>query len=335
MFRFREKWYYLGVLIIVCICGLFSGPAQAARFKVLVVMSYGGDYPWVQEIKEGIESALGNACEIRYFYMDTKKDPEGGPKKAKEAYELYQTFGPDGVITADDNAQSMFVVPYLKDKVKTPVMFNGVNDEAETYGYPASNVSGILQRFHVKESLTLAQQILPSVKTFGLMTRNNPTGNAIFKQIKGESDTYPAKFVTSKMPKTLKEAVTMTEDLKKSSDALYMAALQGVTDEDGKPVPDKRVMPMVGKIFGKPTMTAAEFEVKLGVLCAVLTTGQEQGETSANMLMKAMQGTPVSQIPITQNRHGKRVINVTVLKSLGIRLKPAVLRTVELVRTEK
>ncbi len=80
---------------------------------------------------------------------------------------------------------------------------------------------------------------------------------------------------------------------------------------------------------------ALEFEVKLGVLCAVLTTGQEQGETSANMLMKAMQGTPVSQIPITQNRHGKRVINVTVMKSLGIRLKPAVLGTVELVRTEK
>jgi len=29
---------------------------------------------------------------------------------------------------ADDNAQSMFVLPYLKDKVKTPVMFCAVEE---------------------------------------------------------------------------------------------------------------------------------------------------------------------------------------------------------------
>ena len=59
--------------------------------------------------------------------MDTKKNIEGGVRKAKDAYELYRRLQPDGVIAADDNAQSMFVVPYLKDRYDVPVIFCGVN----------------------------------------------------------------------------------------------------------------------------------------------------------------------------------------------------------------
>jgi ABC-type uncharacterized transport system substrate-binding protein len=52
------------------------------------------------------------------------------------------------------------------------------------------------------------------------------------------------------------------------------------------------------------------------------------------MLLKAMQGTPVSEIPITRNRRGKSIINVTVMKAFGIKPKPIILRGTELVRTE-
>jgi ABC-type uncharacterized transport system substrate-binding protein len=52
------------------------------------------------------------------------------------------------------------------------------------------------------------------------------------------------------------------------------------------------------------------------------------------MLLKAMKGTPVSQIPITRNRLGKAIINVTVMKALGIKPKPILLKGTELVRTE-
>jgi len=64
-------------------------------------------------------------------------------------------------------------------------------------------------------------------------------------------------------------------------------------------------------------------------------TGQEQGATAAGMLLKAMGGTPVAQIPVTVNRNGKRMINVSVMKSLGIRPRPVVLRGAELVKSEE
>ncbi|PVV16679.1 MAG: hypothetical protein B6D72_00285, partial [gamma proteobacterium symbiont of Ctena orbiculata] len=100
---------------------LFSTATWSAPFRVLVVMSYEQDNPWCAEIKQGIDQVLAAHAEMTYFYMDTKANLNGGPEKAREAKALFERLNPDGVITVDDNAQSMFVVPYLKNKVDTPI----------------------------------------------------------------------------------------------------------------------------------------------------------------------------------------------------------------------
>jgi ABC-type uncharacterized transport system substrate-binding protein len=333
--KIKAIFYCLIVSAIFLIYGLCPAAAQESKkFKVLVVMSYDEDYPWDKEVKQGIDDVLEKTCEIRYFYMDTKRNPQGGEQKAKEAYALYQEFKPDGVIASDDSAQFMFVVPYLKDKVKTPVMFCGVNADPEKYGYPASNVSGILERFHIAESVAFVQQLVPSVKTLGYITKDDPTGNAGLKQIKSESNTYPAKFVEFRTVKTLKEIISATEELKNRCDALFIITFAGTPDDNGKFMTDKEIIPIVAKIFRKPIIGATEFQIKFGVLSAVCQSVQEQGGTSANMLLKAMQGTPVSQIPITRNQKGKRMLNVTVMKALRIKPRPEVLRNTEFVKTE-
>ncbi|NJL58824.1 MAG: hypothetical protein HC887_03415 [Desulfobacteraceae bacterium] len=186
--------YRLIVLAVFLTCGLCPAMAEEnKKFKVLVVFSYDDAYSWVADIREGIESVLKETADIRYAYLDTKRNFDQGAEKAKEAYAMYQEFKPDGVIAADDDAQTMFVVPYLKDKVKTPVMFNGVNAEPEKYGYPASNVSGVLERYHISQSIALAQQIVPSVKTVAFISKEGPLAQALSEQVKKESDTYSAK----------------------------------------------------------------------------------------------------------------------------------------------
>ena len=321
------------MMLVVNILILFSPEGEAASFKVLVVMSYERDFPWVLEIKEGVNAVLKDTCEIKYVYLNTKVNFDGGKKKAKEAYALYLDFRPDGVIAADDNAQSMFVVPYLKDKVETPVMFCGVNAQPEKYGYPAENVSGILERLHIGESIAFIQQLLSSIKTFGVIMRNSPSSKGVLEQVERQSGTYPAKFIAFKQPRTLADATAMAEELKKQCDILFMASMEGVTDINGRPLEDKSVMPIVAKAFGKPTIASNSYNIKFAALCAVVKTGREQGSTAARMLLKAMEGTSVSQIPITRNRQGKRMINVTVMKELGIKPKPVILRGAELVRT--
>jgi ABC-type uncharacterized transport system substrate-binding protein len=330
-----KKMYRLLGIIILCMIGLFSTTIQAAEFKVLVVMSYEQMNPWCIEIKEGIDSGLGDRCEVTYFYMDTKANLEVGEQKAKEAYSLFKNLQPDGVITVDDNAQSMFVLPYLKDKAKTPVMFCGVNADPEKYGYPASNVSGILERAHINESIALVKQLVPSIKTIGFLAKNSPSGKAILRQVERESDRYLTKFIDFQLVKTIKETLVAVEEFKKQSDLLFVEAINGILDENGKPLNTEQVTQIVSKAFRKPIIGANRFQVEFGALCAVVKTGQEQGQTAAKMLLKAMQETPLSEIPITRNYKGKRVINVTVMEALGIKPKPIVLLGAELVRTKR
>lgn len=311
--------------------------AESGKKKVLVVMSYEEPSvnPWCKEIKEGIDSVLASTCEITYFYMDTKKNLNGGPQKAKEAYALFKKLQPDGVIAADDNAQSMFVVPYLKDKTKTPVMFCGVNAEAEKYGYPASNVSGILERGHIRESVAFAKQLLPSIKTIAFIAKYSPSGKALLRQVENESGTCPLKVTTFKLVRTVKELVTVAEELKEQCDVIYMDSMEGIVDDKGNPLRNQEITRILAKIFSKPIIGANKYHVEQGALCAVIKTGQEQGRIAAEMLLKTMQGTPVSEIPITRNYRGKRFINVTVMERFDIKPKPIVLLGAKLVRTEE
>jgi ABC-type uncharacterized transport system substrate-binding protein len=321
----------IGFMLLGVLC--FSSAQAAQRYRVLVIMSYHETYPWGMEVKEGIDSILSGSCDLTYFYLDTKNNFSSGAAKAREAYEVYREFRPDGVIAADDAAQSLFVVPYLKDKVKTPVMFCGVNEDPEKYDFPTPTVSGILERVHVSESLAFLQQLVPSVKTFCAIMKEDPSSRGILRQIRQEADSYPARFVRVVFPKNFSEAVASAKQMRKECDVLFLTPMDGLPAADDSPLTTADVTPALVKAFGKPTISENAFNVKSGVLCAVIKAGQEQGATAASMLVKAMGGTPLKSLPVTKNRYGRRMINVTEMNVLGIKPRPVFLVGTEMVRT--
>ncbi|MDM8539138.1 ABC transporter substrate binding protein, partial [Desulfobacterales bacterium HSG17] len=270
--------------IIILLWLILSIPviAYASTHKVLVIMSYDYEYAWVQEVKQGIENVLGKNCIIKYFSLSTKKDFSGGRDKARQAYELFKTYKPDGVIAVDDNAQSMFVVPYLKSRVQTPVIFCGVNASPEEYGYPASNVTGIVERVHFRKTIVFAQQLDPTIKRIAYIMRESPTSRAVLKQFKTEQKSYPAH-VFFKTSETLDKALATVRDLKEGMDALFFGTMEGVRDNKGNLLTDKEIIPIISKAFGKPILSNNLYHVKYGTLCAVIKTGQEQGKVAAEM----------------------------------------------------
>jgi len=331
----NKRWLFSIALIAATSLFFNMSDLDAAPYKILVVMSYEKENPWCLEIKAGIDSVLADIGDIKYVYMDTKKNYAGGPQKGKDAYELFSRFQPDGVIAADDNAQSMFVLPYLKDKVKTPVMFCAVNEAPEKYGYPASNVSGILERNFISESIAFAKQLVPSIQTVGFLAKDSPSGRAIQKQVQIESGAYLAQVAGFQLVKTIQETRAVLSEYQQTTDALYIAATSGILDTNGKSLDNQQVTQSVANFYRKPLIGANSFHVKYGVLCAVVKSGNAQGRMSAEMLLKAITGTSVSQLPITKNKYGKRLLNITVMKALGIKPKRRVLVGTQLVKTSQ
>jgi ABC-type uncharacterized transport system substrate-binding protein len=303
------------------------------QYKVLVVFSYEENAPWDIDIREAIEKTLSPYADITFFYMDTKASLQGGPKKAAEAFALYNHLHPDGVIAVDDNAQSMFVVPYLRDKVTTPIMFCGVNAAPELYGYPTENISGILERFHLEESIMFSRQLVRQVDTFAFMVKKGPVSDLLAKQLEQDKKHISARLVRFMTPETMDEAIAMTREARKDVDLLFLVGLWGL-NQNGSPLAEGEIIPRLVAEFNKPTSGIAASAIRAGILSAVITNGREHGHRASAMLLKAMRGIPVSQIPMTCNSHGKRMINVSTLKELNISPDPLVLRGVELVKTK-
>jgi len=322
------------VLLIVLGLGALGLPVHAAPYKVLVVMSYEEDNPWVKEIREGIEAVLRGQAEVTYFHMNTKVDPKGGPRRAEEAFELFRTLQPQGVITADDDAQSMFVVPFLKERTAVPVMFNGVNSPADRYGFPNAHISGVLERAHVRESLAFIRQLVPSVQSACFMTNRVGPGLALRAQVEAEKADYPVRAGAFHLVATTAELAKVTQGLARNCDALFVDSLEGITDDAGAALNHRQVMTLLRAQFPGPILAGNRYQVEQGAWAAVIKTGQEQGDTSARMLLDAMRGKPVSELAVTRNVRGQRIINVTALEAKGVALRPMDLRGVTLVREQ-
>ena len=328
----RGGFGLLAILVLFCAA---SRPALADKpWRVLVVCSYEDNYQWEKEIRDGLERILGPHAELSFFYMQTKDALERGPQKAAEAYALYQRLQPDGVIAVDDNAQSLFVVPYLKNRVPTPVIFCGVNADPEAYGYPADNVTGILERYHFEETLAFSRQLTGRTQTFAVMVNESPLADLIAAQLEAEKGQLTARLVDFLRPRTLPEALRMARQVRDRADLLLLTTLKGVVDAAGHPVSDFKALSAVVEAFGKPTAATAEFAIKSGALSGVLASGQEQGQQAAQMLLQILRGRSLASLPVTRNYRGVRMLNVTTLQSLGIIPDPMALRGVKLVSTK-
>ncbi len=304
--------------------------ALAEGKKVLVVMSYHEGYGGEEEIKGAVLSLLGGA-EVRFVHLDTKKNLAGGEERAREAFRLYREFQPDAVIAANDNAQSLFVVPFLKGKVETPVVFCGVNNDATKYGYPAVNVTGVLEKKHYRESISFSQVVKPAIRKIGIVYKDHPTNLTNLAQIEEEKASYAAEITTAVAVTTLAEAEAAVADLSPRVDAVLFLNLTGVLDSRGLPLEGKEALSSLAETTGLPTIGSDSWEVKAGVLCGVIQSDAEQGALAVEMLYEIWGGKAVVDIPVTENVNGLRYVNITTLKRLGLKLEPEVVIGTEMV----
>ena len=289
--------------------------------NVLIVASYHEEYKWTMDIIRTLDRELSGA-DLTVFYMDTKRNFDDAEAKGKEAFALYQKLKPDAVISIDDAAQSHFVVPYLKDKVTIPVFFCGVNDDASKYGFPATNVTGVLEKKHYIESISFAQMIEPKVRKLGILYRPSPSNTINLAQIEKEKEKYTADVVVTIAVQSLAEVQKALVDHSSTVDAWMLLNLSGVTDANNKMVEGHDAIEFIANSTDLVTIGASDWEVRAGALCGVIKSGQEQGELVSQLIFAHWKGKDIKDLPLEQNKNGQRFINLSTLKRLKIKLRP-------------
>ncbi len=318
-----------------------AAPPTAARTgglagkKVLLVHSYHTGYPWVDAITHGVRRALSaSRVDLQIYYMDTKRNTSAEYKTqvGRTAKKIIAEWQPDIVIAADDNAQQYVAKDYA-GAPRPQVIFCGVNAELGEYGYPASNVTGILERPHFSSSLELLRRICPETKRIALVSDDSPTSAGALRYIKACRTAF--EIVSCETPTTFAQWQAAIRRAQDSADAIAIYMYHTVKRAgERQSMPPKEVMDWTVANSRLPIVGFFIFTVDDGALCGFLEFGVEHGFRAGKIALDLLRGRTAKDVPIVTALDGQSMLNLGTARKLGIEVSREVLQTTDIVIEE-
>ncbi len=286
--------------------------------KILWVDSYHQGYSWTDDMEGGMHEVLdGTGVEFKIIHMDTKRnsDEAFAQNAALQAKAEIEAFQPDVVIASEDNVQKALIVPYYKG-TDLPIVFNGINWDATVYGYPTGNITGMLEMELQDQLFGILKQYAKGERV-GYVTIDTETerkGVDIINKtfFNGEMKVYWAT--------TQDEFQAAFLTAQQEVDIVFLGNNAGTDTWD-----DAAMEQFFLDNTTVPTGSVRDWMAPF-VLVTLAKSGKEQGEWAAQTALSILDGTPVSEIPVTQNKKGKLIVNLVLAGKLGIVFPPSILK---------
>jgi len=279
--------------------------------KCLYVSSYHQGYEWNDGIQKGIEDVLSGKCDLKIYYMDTKRNPKKAWAifKAKEARDLILKYKPDVVIVSDDNASRYLVMPYFKNS-KIPFVFCGLNWTMDEYNYPYRNVTGMIEVAPVKPLIKQLRNIKSNVKTGLYLSSDVLSEHKDYRQykkiFKSNDILLKAVFV-----KSFREWVNQYKS-SQQYDFVFLGNNAGINDWFQPEA--ERVVEKYGR---KISLTVYKWMLPYSAL-ALTKLPEEQGRWAAKVSLSILSGRRPDSIPVVYNRYWDMWINTDILNRLKL-----------------
>lgn len=293
--------------------------AAAAGKKCLFVSSYHRGYQHADDIEQGIRSVLKGKCELRQFDMDTKRRKSEAEKKerALAAKAIIDSWRPDIVITADDNAAKYLIKPYYKDHA-LPFVFCGLNWTAAEYGFPYSNATGMIEVAPIQPLLERARSVVPAIE------RVFYVGADVLSE---EKNLKRFQRAAASMGFKLDYALAGTTDAwieayrrAQRYDLVVIGSRNGIKDWD-----HERALAEVLRSTRKLSVTNHGWMMPYTIL-GVTKVSREQGEWAAKTALRILGGMSPASIPIVPNHRRDIWINNDILRVAALELPRDLLR---------
>ena len=321
----KKLCFIISVLLLVAVLGCIT-PSE----KVLLIFSYHPEHPWVVEETRGAEDILEErGVETEKFYLDTKRNTstEWKEEVAEEAVRKIDDFKPDLVIVFDDNACELVAKEYIGESL--PFVFCGMNGEPEDYGFPAQNITGVIERHHLEATIELLRRLVPDVEKLAIMSDDSPTSQAFITRVRNIIPPVEiSEFYTTNDFDAWKAEVNR---LQTNVDAIGIYVYHTIKENsEEQSLPPEDVLGWTLENSELPGFAFSDFTVRDGVLCGVTVSGYEQGMTAAEIAIRILNGETPADIPIKCPEEGIPMINEIRAEELNIEIPADVLEEVEI-----
>lgn len=290
---------------------LASHTALAA--KCLFISSYHQGYAWSDGVERGLRATLRGKCEIRQFDMDTKRHKDAADQQAKglEAKRLIDSWRPDVVITADDNAAKYVIQPYYRDH-PTPFVFCGVNWTVDEYGFPYSNVTGMIEIAPIRPLLDQVKALQAHFGRAIYLGANTHTESKNLARFQRAAEKAGIE-LHHRLVDTADEWIAAYRDAQ-AYDFVIMGSNSGIRNWDEQAVV-AAILPETRRL----SVTNHEWMMPYAML-GFTKVPEEQGEWAGAAALSIIAGVKPSEIPIVPNHKWDIWSNPVLLSVAGIDL---------------
>ena len=197
-----------------------------------------------------------------------------------------------------------------------PVVFSAVTDPVAaglvaSIEAPGGSITGTSDAIPVEKMFSLAQELTPDVKSYGLIYNTSEDNSlSVIAQVKdyleGKGIPYTEGAVT-----TSADVQSSARNLLERCDAVF-APIDNTVASAMAVLADEAIQAK------KPVYVAADSLVAYGGDAAVGVNYTNLGSQTADMVLKIVTGTPVSQVPVEVLRDNNLVINGDTARAIGV-----------------
>ena len=229
-----------------------------------------------------------------------------------------ETFQPDVVIAVDDDAQEYFARG-LGGRDKPQVVFCGVSADPFRFGYPAKNVTGILDRPFLKETARLLSAIDPKIRRLAFVSDKSETGDALLDYLKAQN-IAPMSVTAYERANTLQEWKEAVLRHQNDSDAVVVGMYRGLSSQGQPNVDPEEVMDWTVSASRLPVAGLVDYAVENGALGGVVESSFEQGLEAGELVKRVLAGGSAGDIPIAVGTKGAKIFNMRAAQRWGLQL---------------
>jgi two-component system, sensor histidine kinase len=307
-------------ILMVLITGSASR-ADAGDKHVLVLNSYYQGYKWTDDITKGILTTLKGSrkdINVSIEYMDTKRiSDEQYFRILSSIYRMkFKNQHFDLVICSDDDAYN-FMRTYRDRLFKgTPVVFCGVNffDPAGLKGI--TNFTGVNEDADIRAGLDIALKLHPKTKDVYAIIEKTTTGEKIHERMVEIIRTYrPGIRFTLLEDLTMDQLIDQVAHVPPDSIVFQTIFFR---DSAGRNFTSDEVMGLLTKACKVPLYGLWDFDLGLGIIGGMLTSGYFQGEDAAKKGLRILAGERADDIPVLMKSPNRYMFDYTYVNKFGI-----------------
>lgn len=273
------------------------------------------EHPSLDEIRAAIEArieekAAENGLSVKIDYQNGQGDPSTINTICQQfvgdqvdAIVAIATPAAQGAATAADGTD----IPIIFSAVTDPVAAGLV----ENLDAPEGNITGTSDAIPVDKIFALAEELTPDVKSFGLLYNPGEDNSvSVIADVKAYLDGKQIPYVEAGVSST-GDVQTAAQSLLSQCDAVFSPIDNTVASAMG-------VLADAAIKAKKPVYVAADSMVHDGGLATVGVNYTNLGTQTADMLLKVLSGTPVSEVPVEVLRDNAVVVNPETADAIGV-----------------